>query len=260
MHVGIITYQTGHLKTWQVLRRVLTKGFRATLYAFPFKHRPPGQTTRPRYADRPAQLLDFDVKAFCRRSGIGYVEVDGWSDAHAHALGAPDSPRAPDVFLHCIAKIVPASFIEGRTILNCHPGLLPHNRGVDAFKWSIVNRWPVGITLHIIDAEIDRGTILHRMRIPILETDTLETVWRRAYDFEGDLLANFDHHLHKRSMAWAVGDDYPCSHRMIPAEQDERVEAIFLSGRDEFIRLSTDLSAQPHAADQADAVTGVDRG
>jgi hypothetical protein len=169
MHVGIITYQTGHLKTWQVIRKVLTKGYRVTVYAFPFELRPP-KPGPARYKDRPDQLIDLDVPSFCRRYGVGYVPVEGWGDEFAACIGAPGQPDSPDVYLHCIAKIVPASFIAGRTILNCHPGLLPQNRGVDAFKWSVVNKWPVGIALHVIDPEIDRGVILRRMRIPVFST------------------------------------------------------------------------------------------
>jgi len=37
MRVGIVTYQTGHLKTWQMIRMMLTKGYRVTVHAFPFK-------------------------------------------------------------------------------------------------------------------------------------------------------------------------------------------------------------------------------
>ena len=249
MHVGIITYQTGHLKTWQLTRKMLTKGFRVTLFAFPFKLRPPKPGVA-RYSDRPAQLIDLDVPDFCRRFGVGYVPVAGWSDEHAAALGDAGGPDTPDVFLHCIAKIVPASFIAGRTILNCHPGLLPQNRGVDAFKWSIVNKWPIGITLHAIDPEIDRGTILRRMRIPVFATDTLADVCARTYDFEIDLLANFEHHLPNLRRGWNVGDDHPCGHSLIPIAQDGDIEGLFLRNRDDLCRLSADMAAQPHISDR----------
>jgi phosphoribosylglycinamide formyltransferase-1 len=247
MHVGVITYQVGHLKTWQIMRKMMTKGYRVTLYAFPFKlHSRPGTE---RYKDRPDQLINFDVVSFCQRYGIGYVAVDSWNDEFAHCIGEPGTRDCPEVYLHCIAKIVPASFIEGRAILNCHPGLLPQNRGVDAFKWSIVNKWPIGVALHAIDPAIDCGMILRRMRIPVFPTDTLAAVCTRAYEFEIDLLANFEHHLPNLSKSWAVGDDHPCSHKRIPAETDENLEQIFEQNREELCRLSVDPSAQPHPSD-----------
>lgn len=248
MHVGIITYQIGHLKTWQMMRRYLTKGFRITLFAFPFKLRPAKDDGR--YQDRPSQIIDLDVEAFCAANGIGYRKVEGWGDAFASELDCPGGTGKPDVYVTCIAKIIPAAFIAGRTILNCHPGLLPHNRGVDAFKWCVINKWPFGVTLHVIDHEIDRGTILHRMRVPVWPGDTLGDVWRRAYDVEGDLLGNFDLFLGNAAKDWQVGDDHPCSHRKIPMDSDQSIERMFLDNRDEFVRLSADLDAMPHPADE----------
>lgn len=252
MHVGLLTYQRGHLKTWQMMRRLLTKSFRITLYAFPFKARLPNPAAEKKrvFDDRPAQLIEYDVKAFCQRHGMDYVEVRGWEDDQAKMLDGADLLDKPDVYLTCIAKIIPASFIAGRTILNCHPGLLPQNRGVDAFKWCIMNGWPFGVTLHIINEKIDSGIILHRVRIPVWETDTLRDVCLRAYDIEGDLMANFDYYLDNIKRRWTVSDDYPLSKKLIPLESDERIEQLFLERREEFVRLSADFTVQSHPADQ----------
>jgi methionyl-tRNA formyltransferase len=228
MHVGLITYETGHRKTLEVALKLLTKGYRVTLFAFPFVRR---ATVSSHYADRPFQLWDFDVHEFCRQTGIGYHPVEGWSDDHAAALSGSGADGRVDVFLCCIAKIIPAAFIEGRVFLNCHPGLLPYNRGVDAFKWSIVNGDAVGVTLHAIDEAIDRGAILYRRPVPILSNDTLPVLCQRAYDFECDLLANFDLHLKNLRREWLVGDSYPLSRKRIPKEIDDRLEQVFLEKR-----------------------------
>ena len=252
MHVGIITYQTGHLKTLQMLRKMRAKGYRVTLFAFPFKHRAAKPTAHTRFADRPHQLVDFDVPAFCSQYDAGYIAVDGWTERDVGALDAKDHLGCrPDVYLLCIAKIIPSHFILGRTLLNCHPGLLPQNRGVDAFKRSIVNKWPVGITLHAIDEEIDRGTILYRMRIPVMPQDDLKALCQRSYDYEIDLLGNFEHHLQNLKHEWQVGNDHSCSHIEIERAKDQRLEKIFLENRDELRRLSSDFAVSPHAADYA---------
>ena len=246
MHVGIITYQTGHLKTWQIIRRLMAKSYRITLYAFPFRLRP---QTLHGFTDRPYQIIEFDVKAFCRSHNIGYQIVNGWDDKYANDLDRSNAHEKPDIYLTCIAKIIPSSFIHGRTILNCHPGLLPHNRGVDAFKWCVVNKWPFGVTLHMINDQIDSGTILHRIRVPVWPNDTLPDVCQRAYDIEGDLLADFGCYLGNRRYSWHVSDEYPLSRKHIPLELDTRIEELFLKNRDEFVRLSTDFTVQAHPAD-----------
>jgi phosphoribosylglycinamide formyltransferase-1 len=235
MHVGIITYETGHLKTFQLIQKFLVKSFKITLFAFPFKLWPRKFEC---FEDRPYQIIELDIEGFCQRYNIRYIKVDGWGEELADRLGDPKSLEAPDVYLTCIAKIIPKHFIENRIILNCHPGLLPKNRGVDAFKWSIVNSWPIGCTLHLIDEFIDRGTILHRMKIPILPNDNLRDVCMRAYDMEIDLMANFERYLENRNENWQVGDSFPVSHKKIPKDVDKRIDEIYYEKREVFIHLS----------------------
>lgn len=246
MHIGIITYQTGHLKTLQLMFKLMAASYRITLFAFPFKLRPQNQ---PIFSDRPFQLIDCDIPAFCRMHGIGYVKVNGWTDDNASALGNSADPYTPDVFLTCIAKIIPASFINGRLILNCHPGLLPHNRGLDAFKWCVVNDWPFGITLHAIDEAIDRGIILHRRRVPVLSADILSDVSSRAYSMELDLMASFERYLPNLANQWQVGDTHPLSKKMVPQNIEADIENMFLEKRNRFVELSADFTVQPHSAD-----------
>lgn len=246
MHVGLITYQRGHLKTFQLLQKLLLAGHHVTLFAFPFQLRPQTNTT---FADRPHQIINLDISAFCRRHGIPWRPVEGWGDNYADALGEPGTADAPDLYMTCIAKIIPASFITGRTILNAHPGLLPQNRGVDAFKWSIVNCWPIGATLHVIDEAIDRGTILKRLRIPVLPDDTLESLCARAYDLEIDLMANFDRFLDRRHHNWCVGDSHPLSKGRVPADVDRSLQTLFLERRDHLVALATDLAALCHVSE-----------
>lgn len=244
MEVGIITYDTGHKKTWQLLQKLMFNGYRPAIFAFPFKLRPPTKGEEPRFKDRPSQLVSLDMREFCTRNGLRFVQMPGWESEHAHLLASAKT-GAEIVYITTIAKIIPASFIEGRTILNCHPGLLPYNRGVDSFKRGIVNLWPIGITLHVIDPEIDRGTVLQCLRIPVLPTDSLADICQRSYDAEVDLTANFDRFLKNRVHRWTVGDSYECMHKEIPIEQDRTINAFFIEHRQDFMRLSVDSSVHP---------------
>lgn len=246
MHVGIITYQTGHLKTWQILRKLQTKPYRVTLFAFPFKPRP---QRRQIFQDRPGQLIELDIKDYCDRHDVGYVTVDGWEDEYAACFDYPSpnhhspdekSNEKPKVFLTCIAKIIPASFIEGRVILNAHPGLLPENRGLDAFKWSIINSRPVGVSLHAIDENIDQGTLLYRIKVPILPSDTLVDVANRSYETECDLQANFEHYLPELATGLKVTSEHPLSTKRVPDDLNIRLESIFQENKEILIKLSAE--------------------
>lgn len=235
MHVGLITYQTGHLKTWQLLQKLRTKSFEVTVFAFPFRLRKQKQV---HFQDRPNQLIDIDLVSCCSRLGFRYVEVGGWDDEFAVCLDSPSESKKPDAFLTCIAKIIPRPFLTDRIVVNAHPGLLPWNRGLDAFKWSIVNAWPVGISLHVIDERIDRGTLLHRLRVPIFEDDKLRDVADRAYSLECDLQANFDYYLPELAKEQTVSDEFGLSKSRVSASVDRRLPEIFEENKSLLIQLS----------------------
>lgn len=235
MHVGLITYQTGHLKTWTILLMLLSKSFKVSLFAFPFIKRENGEE---RISDRPFQLIDINIKDFCLNNKINYIEVPGWGEEDVKYLDNPNRDPSPDVYLVLIAKIIPKAFIKNRIIINAHPGLLPDNRGLDAFKWAIINCWPIAVSLHIIDEVIDRGIILHTVKVPILPNDRLKDVANRAYEIECYLQSNFDYYLSNICLNNVVSDEYPLSRRRISNEDDLKLDEIFFKNRNKLIELS----------------------
>lgn len=244
MNIGLITYTTGHLKTFQLAWRLALNGHAVTLFAFPFVRRPVGNTNG-RWQDRPVQLLDLDPKELAAAHGWAWREVKSWRDDCAGTLAGCE------VYLTCIAKIIPEAFIGERKILNCHPGLLPFNRGVDAWKRAIVKGWPVGVTLHQIDGRIDGGLILARARVPVLATDSLADVAQRSYEAELHLMSNFDRYLGNADNRWPVDDEWPVSHELISDADDRTLVETFETNRGA-INLATTLEkAFPHPADAA---------
>ncbi|SDM71204.1 formyltransferase family protein [Maricaulis salignorans] len=79
-------------------------------------------------------------------------------------------------------------------IVNLHISLLPYNRGADPNFWSWVDNTPKGVTLHLIDGEMDTGPILVQREVkldPDLETlkssylrlrQEIEDVFARHWD------------------------------------------------------------------------------
>jgi len=67
--------------------------------------------------------------------------------------------------------------------LNIHPSLLPAYRGSSPAQWAI---WrgekETGITILMISEEFDQGKIIAQKRIPILPTDTQETLYERCFN------------------------------------------------------------------------------
>lgn len=48
----------------------------------------------------------------------------------------------------------------GNNVVNLHNSYLPFNRGADPNIWSLVDGTPRGVTLHYMDAELDKGYII----------------------------------------------------------------------------------------------------
>lgn len=60
-------------------------------------------------------------------------------------------------------------------VVNIHNSLLPYNRGADPNLWSIAEQTPRGVTLHYIDARLDKGFIISQEILPYEDNDTLST-------------------------------------------------------------------------------------
>lgn len=74
---------------------------------------------------------------------------------------------------------------EGR-ILNIHPALLPKYGGKGMYGKYVHEAVlasgdkATGVTIHIVDAEYDHGPIVAQCQMPILESDTVETLSERV--------------------------------------------------------------------------------
>lgn len=246
MNVGLITYQTGHRKTLEVARILLAKNYRVTLFAFPFHFHSTPAVGDDRVPDHPSQVLGLAWQDIFKGNEVEIINMPGWNPAHSQHFNLHTQGFPSGLFLHCTAKIVPPAFIGDRIILNSHPGLLPQNRGVDALKWSIINNWPIGQTLHIIDARIDCGAILTRWRTPLFPNDTLEEVFLRTYNGSIRLLAGFEEFIENRHKHWLVDDKYPLSRHRIPVLADRQLETIWQEGRHILIQRNTDKLFHPH--------------
>lgn len=246
MNVGLITYQTGHRKTLEVAKILLAKKYRVTLFAFPFHFHSTPAVSDGRFPDHPPQVLGLAWQDIFKGNEVEIINMPGWNPVDSEQFKLHTKGFPSGLFLHCTAKIVPAAFIGDRLILNSHPGLLPQNRGVDALKWSIINNWPIGQTLHIIDARIDCGAILTRRRTPLFPNDTLEEVFFRAYNDSIKLLAGFDEFIGNRHEHWFVGDEYPLSRHRIPLLADRQLVTIFRDRRHILIQRNSDKLFHPH--------------
>jgi len=113
-----------------------------------------------------------------------YATRDDYDRALAKAL------QARDVGLVCLAgfmRLVGEPLIgafPGR-ILNIHPSLLPAFPGLDAQKQAIEHGVKVsGVTVHLVDAELDGGPIVVQRSVAVMPGDTTDTLAARILEQE----------------------------------------------------------------------------
>ena len=65
-------------------------------------------------------------------------------------------------------------------ILNIHPSLLPAFPGLESWKQALDHGAKVaGCTVHFVDASVDSGPILVQAAVPVLDSDTAQTLHAR---------------------------------------------------------------------------------
>lgn len=77
-----------------------------------------------------------------------------------------------------------------RRVLNIHPALLPDFGGQGMYGLRVheavlaAGAGVTGVTVHLVDADYDRGPILAQERVPVLPGDTPETLQARVLQVE----------------------------------------------------------------------------
>jgi len=90
-----------------------------------------------------------------------------------------------NVELVCLAgfmRLLSASFIREfpNRILNIHPSLLPAFPGLDAQQQALEHGVKItGCTVHFVDEDLDAGPIVIQKAVPVLDTDTVDSLSAR---------------------------------------------------------------------------------
>ncbi len=73
-------------------------------------------------------------------------------------------------------------------IVNIHPSLLPSFPGLAAWKQALDHGVKVtGCTVHYVDAGVDSGPIIGQQSVPVLDSDTAESLHQRIHAAEHQL-------------------------------------------------------------------------
>jgi len=128
---------------------------------------------RPFGANREAHERALD--AALREAGVEYVALAG--------------------YMRVLTPFLVEAWAE--RMINIHPSLLPKHPGLDTHRRAIeAGDAEAGCTVHLVTPGVDEGPILDQARVPVLPSDTPETLAARVLTAE--------HALYPRALAKLV--------------------------------------------------------
>jgi len=132
--------------------------------------------------------FNFEIVDFCKLKGVHLTFVDAYQELVALlSVGKTHSLGVSYGFGLIFKEDLIHRFEAG--IWNVHPGILPENRGRHPLSWSVLkNEAYFGVTIHVMDAEIDCGVHLAHAKIDRDLGDTPSTA-------ENKLISVLDDHL-----------------------------------------------------------------
>lgn len=122
-----------------------------------------------------------------REAGVEavYLNPREYSDRNAYDAALADLLKARSIDLVCLAgfmRLVGAPLLEAfpNRILNIHPSLLPSFPGLHAQRQAVEHGVKVsGATVHLVTSELDGGPIVLQAAVPVLDTDTEDSLATR---------------------------------------------------------------------------------
>ena len=119
---------------------------------------------REKYADR--EVADQEIVDALTAAGAEYVVMAG--------------------YMRMVTPVMLRAFPN--RVINLHPALLPSFKGAHAIQDAFDAGVKVtGVTVHFANEEYDKGPIIAQRAVPVLETDTLDTLEARIHEAEHEL-------------------------------------------------------------------------
>jgi phosphoribosylglycinamide formyltransferase-1 len=149
-----------------------------------------------------------------RRRGLPAVAIPSKGlDREVYDRMLVQELRARGVELVCLAgfmRLLSATFVRAfpNRVLNIHPSLLPSFPGLDAQHQALEHGVRVtGCTVHFVDENLDAGPILVQATVPVLNSDTVETLSARILKEE--------HRIYSEALRIAIGGKFRIEGRRV---------------------------------------------
>lgn len=142
--IFVIAYDCPHRKTFDVVSGLSALGYRnVTVFACPMSYK---KIFRPPLQHRPSVVYDIDTQTLCKNLSFQFIALKSLQELTAYTGQIGGAP-----VLIAGAGLIPEHLLDKITFINAHPGYIPYARGLDAFKWSILENLPIGVSSHMIE-------------------------------------------------------------------------------------------------------------
>lgn len=134
-----------------------------------------------------ARALERAVAADVETAVVRWADYSSRSDFSAAVADAVSASGAKGVVLAGFMRILSRSFIDRfpDRVLNIHPSLLPAFPGAHAVQAALDRGVSVtGVTIHIVDEEVDHGPIIAQRAVEVRSDDDVESLHTRIQEVE----------------------------------------------------------------------------
>ena len=118
---------------------------------------------------------------------VFFYKRDGRNSAEEAIAKAVEETKTDWIILAGFMKILSPAFVKRfpDRIINIHPALLPAFPGAHGIRdaWE-AKAGHTGVTVHVVDEEVDHGRILAQERVDILPDDTIEMLEEKIHRVE----------------------------------------------------------------------------
>jgi methionyl-tRNA formyltransferase len=221
--ICVFAYEFPHFKTEYGLKTLIANGFDVVLVvAQPFKKL---SVPRSNFRISPKLPVAGDLQDICVKNDITYIVASHDSSECSDAIAKSNA----DIGVILGARILKRPTIESLKtgILNIHPGAIPHNRGLDNFKWSIINKIPLRNTAHFINDEIDMGIVVDELTTDAYDSDEIWDLYLRHFLSEFVLLKNSLAKIQDGSYVPKVVSDHGSYFSAVPEHIDSHLTEYF---------------------------------
>ncbi len=184
LNLAVFAYNFPHKKTQDFLTRLFLEGYKITVVvaADPVKLNIPPSTIRTKIRHG----TPMHPRAISESIGAEYHVLPHNSPECVNLLKS----KRCELGVIAGARVLKSTVIDSLPagIINFHPDLIPEARGLDSLLWSILDDVPLGVTAHLIDRHIDRGTVLLKRTIPVLADDTVFDLSEKLTDLQLEMI------------------------------------------------------------------------